>query len=71
MTETSATCSSNFFHIPYNPHLVLFSTGEFFPKHVGLPMEENPKQEKYYMLEVHYDNPSLREGERPHLNNVR
>lgn len=31
-----------------------------FPEHVGLPIESAPG--KYYMLEVHYDNPMRRQG---------
>lgn len=32
--------------------------GENFPNHVGVPLAENPNT--FYMLEVHFDNPSMR-----------
>ncbi|XP_075210219.1 MOXD1 homolog 1-like [Lycorma delicatula] len=35
------------------------SQGEFFPEHVGLPLAENDRS-TYFMLEIHYDNPTLR-----------
>ncbi|XP_060522348.1 MOXD1 homolog 1 [Cylas formicarius] len=34
------------------------SKGEFFPNHVGLPLAKN--KNSYYMLEVHFDNPSMK-----------
>lgn len=33
--------------------------GEFFPEHVGIPLGEGHRS-TYFMLEVHYDNPSLK-----------
>ncbi|CAH0564397.1 unnamed protein product [Brassicogethes aeneus] len=36
------------------------SKGEFFPKHVGLPLASRPNS--YYMLEVHFDNPSMKQA---------
>ncbi|KAJ1521461.1 hypothetical protein ONE63_003129 [Megalurothrips usitatus] len=35
------------------------SQGEFFPEHVGIPLGEDDRS-TYFMLEVHYDNPSLK-----------
>ncbi|KAK3914348.1 MOXD1-like protein 1 [Frankliniella fusca] len=35
------------------------SEGEFFPDHVGIPLGEGHRS-TYFMLEVHYDNPSLK-----------
>ncbi|XP_073979777.1 MOXD1 homolog 1-like isoform X2 [Rhodnius prolixus] len=35
------------------------STGEFFPSSVGLPMAEGEGKATYFMLEIHYENPSL------------
>lgn len=32
--------------------------GENFPKHVGLPLDSG--KVRYYMLEVHFDNPSMK-----------
>lgn len=34
------------------------SKGEFLPGHVGLPIAEKPNT--YYMLEVHFDNPNMK-----------
>ncbi|KAK9745801.1 Copper type II ascorbate-dependent monooxygenase, C-terminal domain [Popillia japonica] len=34
------------------------SKGENFPKHVGLPLDSG--KVRYYMLEVHFDNPSMK-----------
>uniref|UniRef100_A0A8D8VXJ3 MOXD1 homolog 1 n=1 Tax=Cacopsylla melanoneura TaxID=428564 RepID=A0A8D8VXJ3_9HEMI len=36
------------------------STGEFLPSHVGLPLQGN--KATFMMLEVHYDNPTLRKA---------
>lgn len=36
------------------------SKGENFPKHVGLPLAS--KKNSYYMLEVHFDNPAMRQA---------
>jgi hypothetical protein len=33
--------------------------GEFLPDHVGLPLADDDKA-KYFMLEIHYDNPGFR-----------
>lgn len=35
--------------------------GQFLPKHVGIPMGGNGGP-KYYMLEIHYDNPKSKKG---------
>lgn len=35
------------------------SDGQFLPDHVGVPISG---RDTYYMLEVHYDNPTLRKG---------
>jgi len=35
------------------------SDGQFLPEHIGVPISG---REAYYMLEVHYDNPTLRKG---------
>ncbi|KAJ4447565.1 hypothetical protein ANN_09572, partial [Periplaneta americana] len=35
------------------------SQGEFLPDHVGLPLSDGDKA-KYFMLEIHYDNPEFR-----------
>jgi hypothetical protein len=37
------------------------SKGENFPKHVGLPLAT--KKNAFYMLEVHFDNPSMRKAQ--------
>lgn len=37
------------------------ATGQFFPEHVGISMGGS-KGPKYYMLEVHYDNPQYKHG---------
>jgi hypothetical protein len=39
---------------------VLFA-GEFLPDHVGLPLADGDRA-KYFMLEIHYDNPDFRQG---------
>ncbi|XP_046409387.1 MOXD1 homolog 1 [Neodiprion fabricii] len=36
------------------------SKGEWFPEHVGIPVAEH-NDRSYYMLEVHYNNPGLKE----------
>lgn len=36
------------------------SDGQFLPDHIGVPISG---RDVYYMLEVHYDNPTLRKGE--------
>ncbi|KAJ8981753.1 hypothetical protein NQ317_004933, partial [Molorchus minor] len=36
------------------------SKGEYFPNHVGLPL--GGKKNSYYMLEVHFDNPSMKDA---------
>lgn len=36
------------------------SQGEFLPDHVGLPLADGNKA-KYFMLEIHYDNPEFRQ----------
>lgn len=33
-------------------------TGENFPNHVGVPLDN--KKHAFYMLEVHFDNPSMK-----------
>ncbi|KAJ9595787.1 hypothetical protein L9F63_013031, partial [Diploptera punctata] len=35
------------------------SQGEFLPEHVGLPLADGDKA-KYFMLEIHYDNPGFK-----------
>lgn len=35
------------------------SDGQFLPDHIGVPIDG---REVYYMLEVHYDNPTLKKG---------
>lgn len=35
------------------------SDGQFLPGHIGIPING---RESYYMLEVHYDNPTFRKG---------
>ncbi|XP_017761618.1 PREDICTED: MOXD1 homolog 1-like [Eufriesea mexicana] len=47
------------------------STGEWLPEHDGIPIAEHPEG-SYYMLEVHYNNPSMKKvvdssGVRLHL----
>ncbi|CAL7941350.1 unnamed protein product [Xylocopa violacea] len=47
------------------------SRGEWFPEHVGIPIAEH-SEGSYYMLEVHYNNPSMKKvvdssGVRLHL----
>lgn len=42
----------------------MISSGEFFPSHVGMPIEPDTKGAKYYLLEVHYDNPTLKQGKK-------
>ncbi|RZC38667.1 MOXD1 -like 1 [Asbolus verrucosus] len=37
------------------------SKGENFPRHVGLPLAN--KKNSYYMLEVHFDNPSMKQAQ--------
>jgi hypothetical protein len=39
----------------------LVPVGEFLPNHIGLPLADGNKA-KYFMLEIHYDNPELRQG---------
>lgn len=36
------------------------SKGEWFPEHIGIPIAEH-REGSYYMLEVHYNNPELKE----------
>ncbi|KAG7172306.1 MOXD1 1-like 1 [Homarus americanus] len=38
------------------------SEGEVFPDHVGFPLGEDHGGADYFMLEIHYDNPSLKQG---------
>lgn len=38
-------------------------SGEFLPENVGIPLGEKGGV-SYYMLEVHYDNQALHEGEK-------
>lgn len=47
-----------FYDVVVNVHCVLKDLT--FPEHVGLPLEPAPA--KYYMLEIHYDNPTRRQG---------
>jgi hypothetical protein len=37
--------------------------GEFLPDHVGLPLADGDTA-KYFMLEIHYDNPGFTEGKK-------
>lgn len=37
------------------------SDGQFLPDHIGVPISG---RDLYYMLEVHYDNPTLRKGKK-------
>lgn len=39
----------------------LVHVGEFLPNHVGLPLADGNRA-KYFMLEIHYDNPEFRQG---------
>jgi hypothetical protein len=41
----------------------LVCVGEFLPNHVGLPLADGGKA-KYFMLEIHYDNPEFRQGKK-------
>ncbi|XP_050715576.1 uncharacterized protein LOC126998176 [Eriocheir sinensis] len=36
--------------------------GEMFPEHTGTPMGEEHGGATYFMMEMHYDNPNLRQG---------
>lgn len=38
-------------------HIAIIISGHFLPGHVGIPMG-GTLGPKYYMLEIHYDNPS-------------
>ncbi|XP_069961322.1 DBH-like monooxygenase protein 1 [Cherax quadricarinatus] len=38
------------------------SEGEMYPEHVGVPLGEEHGGATYFMLEIHYDNPSLKPG---------
>jgi len=41
------------------------SDGQFLPDHIGVPIEG---REVYYMLEVHYDNPTMKKGTGNNIN---
>lgn len=38
-------------------------TGENLPNHVGFPIGEEYGGANYFVMEIHYDNPSLKPGE--------
>lgn len=38
-----------------------FVIGDFLPEHVGIPIGEK-RTSTYFMFEVHYDNPTLKQG---------
>lgn len=48
-----------FFHIKNNLIKVWCLAGEWLPEHVGIPVAEHGES-SYYMLEVHYNNPSMK-----------
>lgn len=57
--------STYLFNIYFNcPFPVISVPGEFLPSQVGLPLQSN--KATFMMLEVHYDNPTLRRGEFNH-----
>lgn len=39
------------------------ATGQFLPEHIGIPMGTR-NGAKYYMLEIHYDNPKAKRGKK-------
>lgn len=42
--------------------LVYRVAGQFLPEHIGIPMGGN-RGSKYYMMEIHYDNPNAKQSE--------
>ncbi|ROT77266.1 putative MOXD1-like 1 [Penaeus vannamei] len=41
-----------------------FGAGEMFPEHAGFPLGEQHGGATYLMMEIHYDNPTLKKGKR-------
>lgn len=41
--------------------IIVYPLGQFLPHHVGIPLGGR-NGAKYYMLEIHYDNPSAKKG---------
>ncbi|PSN48351.1 MOXD1 1 protein [Blattella germanica] len=57
---TSSDAIFQKYELPVTPQLCHSNgTGEFLPEHVGLPLADGDKA-RYFMLEIHYDNPGFR-----------